>query len=57
MLYECDLNGIPVSCTILEWDNIVGKCLIEYQDPIGLLRLWVNSDTIRPNLVHLETSQ
>jgi hypothetical protein len=42
MYYECDLNGTPVSCQLIQWDAVSGKCLIEYTDPIGLLRLWVD---------------
>ena len=36
MYYECDLNGTPVSCQLIQWDAVSGKCLIEYTDPIGL---------------------
>lgn len=57
MYYECDLNGTPVSCQIIEWDKVTGKCLIEYTDPIGLLRLWVDGDRIKERIPLLEISQ
>ena len=57
MYYECDLNGTPVSCQLIEWDNVTGKCLIEYTDPIGLLRLWVDGDRIKERIPLLEISQ
>ena len=47
MYYECDLNGTPVSCQLIEWDNVTGQCLIEYTDRIGLLRLWIDGDRIK----------
>jgi len=47
MYYECDLNGTPVSCQLIEWDEVTGQCLIEYTDRVGLLRLWVDGDRIK----------
>lgn len=57
MYFECDINGFPVSCQLIEWHPIVNKCLIEYTDPIGLLRLWVDSDIITGKAVPSEISQ
>jgi len=57
MYYECDLNGTPVSCQIIEWDKVTGKCLIEYTDLIGVLRLWVDGDRIKERIPLLEISQ
>jgi len=57
MYYECDLNGTPVSCQLIEWDKVTGKCLIEYTDRIGVLRLWVNGDRIKERTPLLEISQ
>lgn len=57
MIYECNLNGTPVSCCILEWNDTKNKCLIEYQDSIGPLRLWVDPAIIKGNAVPFEISQ
>ena len=56
MYYECDINGTPVSCQLIQWDAVSGKCLIEYTDPIGLLRLWVDGDRIKGRAVPHEIS-
>ena len=57
MLYECDLNGVPVSCQLIEYDYEIGKYLIEYEDKAGRLRLYVNPDKIKGPAVPHEISQ
>lgn len=57
MYFECDINGFSLSCQLIEWHPAVNKCLIEYTDRIGLLRLWVDSDRIVGKAVPSEISQ
>jgi hypothetical protein len=57
MIYETEINNTPVACTIVDWDTVTGKCLVEYKDITGVLQSWVDGDRIRPNQVYLDSSQ
>jgi hypothetical protein len=57
MYYECDLNGFPVSCQLIEWHPSANKCLVEYTDKVGLLRLWIDSARIKERVPSYDVSQ
>jgi len=57
MYFECDINGTPVSCQLIEWHPIVNKCLVEYTDKVGLLRLWIDGAKIKERVPTHEISQ
>ena len=45
-LYECFIDGVPVTCQIVETDDLTGHHLVEYRDVTGPLRKWVNPDIL-----------
>ena len=45
-LYECEVNGVTVTCQIVEMSEDNEKCLIEYQDSAAVLQTWVKTDTM-----------
>ena len=43
-LYECEFDGITVTCQIVEMSDDQETCLIQYQDSAAVLQTWVKTD-------------
>lgn len=45
-LYECYIDDVPVTCQLVEMDDLTGKYLVQYQTADGPLQQWVNPDIL-----------
>lgn len=45
-LYETVIDGVPVSCQIVETCYYTGKSLVQYTTKDGVLQKWVSFDRL-----------
>tara|TARA_B100002019_G_C21216840_1_gene572500 strand:- start:77 stop:259 length:183 start_codon:yes stop_codon:yes gene_type:complete len=56
-LYECEVNGIVVTCQIVKMSDDNEECLIEYHDSAAVLQTWVKTDTMSKTPDDMDISQ